>query len=424
MERPLTRHIRPEGEPLDIKAYEKAGGYQSVRKAVGKTEPKDVIASVKKAALKGRGGAGFPAGVKWGFMPPPDKARRPRYLCVNADEMEPGTFKDRIILEGAPHLLIEGVVDAAYAIQADVAYIFLRWAYKRSARRLEKAIREAYDAGYLGRNILGSGYDLDLHLHTSMGRYMAGEETGLLNSLEGKRASPRFKPPYPAVSGLFGHPTTVNNVETLSCVPYIVNYGPEAFLALSRTEEGGTKIYGVSGKVRKPGGWELPMGTPMRELMAHAGGMREGLTLRGWIPGGASCAFMVPEHLDVPLDFTNAAKTGSSLGTGTAVVMDDRTCPVGFILSLQRFFARESCGWCTPCWGALPWVEKTLAAMERGEGRPEDLEILDFHCRNILQGHTYCVLAPSAMNSLRSGLEYFRGDFERHIKEHRCPWRA
>jgi NADH-quinone oxidoreductase subunit F len=424
MERPLTQHIQPGGEPMDIKAYEKAGGYQSVRKAVGKIESKDVIELVKKAVLKGRGGAGFQAGVKWGFMPPPDQARRPRYLCANADEMEPGTFKDRTIMEGVPHLLLEGMIAAAYAIQADIAYIFLRWAYKTSARRLEKAIREAYDAGYLGKNILGSGYNLEMYLHTSLGRYIAGEETGLLNSLEGKRATPRSKPPYPAVSGLFGHPTTVNNVETLSCVPYIINNGPEAFLALSRTEEGGTKIYGVSGKVNKPGAWELPMGTPMRELIEHAGGMREGLTLRGWIPGGASCAFMVPEHLDVPLDFTNAAKTGSALGTGTAVVMDDRTCPVGFVHSLQRFFARESCGWCTPCWGALPWVEKTLAAMERGEGRPGDLEILDFHCRNILPGHTYCVLAPSAMESLRSGLKYFREDFERHIREHRCAWRT
>jgi NADH-quinone oxidoreductase subunit F len=420
---PLTQNIPSGGEPLDIKAYEKAGGYQAVRRAVGKIEPEEIIETVKKAVLKGRGGAGFQAGVKWGFMPPPDKGRRPRYLCANADEMEPGTFKDRIIMEGAPHLLIEGLISAAYAIQADIAYIFLRWAYKKSARILEKAIQEAYDAGYLGKNIFGSGYSLELFLHMSLGRYMAGEETGLLNSLEGKRAVPRSKPPYPAASGLFGHPTTVNNVETLSCVPYIINNGPEAFLALSRTEEGGTKIYGLSGRVNRPGGWEFPLGTPMRELLDRAGGMRDGLALRAWMPGGASTAFMLPEHLDVPLDFTNAAKAGSALGTGTGVVLDDKTCPVGLLLSLQRFYARESCGWCTPCRDGLPWIEKTLVAIEEGRGEPDDLAVLNFHVASLLPGHTYCALAPAAMESLRSGLKYFKDDFDRHIREGRCPWK-
>ncbi len=421
---PLTRNIVPGREPLDIKSYENAGGYRAVRKALKELAPKDIIESVKKSNLKGRGGAGFPTGMKWSFMPPLDKAGSPRYLCVNADEMEPGAFKDRFLMEGDPHLLLEGVIIGAYAIQADKAYIFLRWDYKKSAALLRKAIGEAYEAGYLGAKILGTGYGLDIYLHVSAGRYICGEETGLLNSLESKRANPRSKPPFPAASGLFGRPTTVDNVETLCCVPAIIYDGPHAFLQLSRTTEGGTKIYGMSGKVKRPGAWELPVGTTTREILERAGGMRDGLTLKGWLPGGASTAFMIPPQLDVPLDFTHAKEAGSGLGTGTAIVLDDATCPVGFVLALERFFARESCGWCTPCWGGLPWVEKTLAAMERGDGRAEDLEVLEHHTRQLLPGRTYCALGYSAMESLRSALRYFREDFERHIREKRCPWRS
>lgn len=422
MDQPLTQHIVPGREPMDIRAYEKAGGYAAVRKVMADLQPKDIIELVKSSALKGRGGAGFPTGMKWGFMRPPDGG--PRYLCVNADEMEPGTFKDRILMEGVPHLLVEGIIVAAAAIQAGTAYIFLRWDYQDAARALEKAIGEAYGAGYLGRNVLGSGRAIDIFLHRSIGRYMAGEETGLLNSLEGRRATPRSKPPFPAVSGLFGRPTTVNNVETLCAVPYIITNGPAAFLRLSRTDEGGTKLYGLSGKVNNPGAWELPMGSSMREILEHAGGLRDGLTLRGWLPGGASTAFQLPSDLDRPMDFANQIKAGTGLGTGTGIILDDRTCPVGFVLALERFFTRESCGWCTPCWGGLPWVEKTLAAIERGDGRAEDLEVLDFHARLIRPGHTYCALAPSAMESLRSALKFFREDFDRHIREKACPWRS
>ncbi len=425
METPLTEHIRKDKEPLSLREYEKVGGYQSVKKALKELDPKKVMDLVKESNLKGRGGAGFPTGVKWGFLPPSDKSLHPRYLVANADEMEPGTFKDRVLLEGNPHLMIEAMITSGYAIEADVAYIFLRWAYKRSAVLIEKAIQEAYDAGYLGKNILGSGYSLELHLHTSVGRYMCGEETGLLNALEGKRATPRAKPPFPQVSGLFGKPTIVNNVETLCCVPHIVNKGAAWFKKLSHTEDGGTKIYGVSGKVKKPGAWELPMGTTLRELIEeHAGGLQDGLAFRGALPGGASTDFLTIDHMDVKMDFTEVSKVGSRLGTGTVIVLDDKTCPVGFIHNLQHFFAQESCGWCTPCREGLPWVEKILHALENGGGEEGDLELLSMHAGLLGPGNTFCALAPGAMEPLQSGLKYFKADFEKHIQEKGCPWRS
>ena len=313
--------------------------------------PQEVMDLVKNSNLRGRGGAGFPTGSKWSFVPMGDDAPRPKYLVANADEMEPGTFKDRLLMEGDPHQLIEGMIVSAFAIEADVAYIFLRCEYKLAEKRLRKALAEAYEGGYLGKNILGSGYSLEMHLHVSAGRYMCGEETGLLNALEGKRANPRSKPPFPQVSGLWGKPTIVNNVETLCNVPHIVNHGAEWFKGLSRTEDGGTKIYGASGKVKRPGAWELPMGTTIREILEeHAGGMRDGLKFRGVLPGGASTDFLVEEHLDVAMDFDSVQKAGSRLGTGTMIVLDDQTCPVGMVHNLEHFFAHESCGWCTPCW--------------------------------------------------------------------------
>jgi NADH-quinone oxidoreductase subunit F len=343
---------------------------------------------------------------------------------VNADEMEPGTFKDRLLLEGDPHQMIEGAIVSAYAIQASVAFIFLRWAYRHAAHLLRQAIAEAYEAGYLGDNICGSGYNLEMHLHISAGRYMCGEETGLLNALEGRRATPRAKPPYPQASGLFGKPTVVNNVETLCNVPHIVNNGAEWFKQLSLTDDGGTKIYGVSGKVRRPGAWELPMGTPLRALIEeHAGGMREGVQFRGALPGGGSTDFLVAEHLDVPMDFSAVQAAGSRLGTGTVIVLDDQTCPVGMVQNLEHFFAQESCGWCTPCRDGLPWTAKVLAAIEAGDGQMHDLERLSLHSKLLGPGNTFCALAPGAVEPLQSALKYFREDFERHIREHRCPWR-
>jgi NADH-quinone oxidoreductase subunit F len=423
MERPLTRNIRPDREPPSLKEYERAGGYQSVRKALQSMTPQEVMEAVKNSNLRGRGGAGFLTGVKWSFVPMGDDAPRPKYLIANADEMEPGTFKDRLLMEGDPHQLIEGMIVSAYAIQADVAYIFLRCEYKLSEKRLRRAIAEAYRSNYLGRNILGSDYSLELHLHLSAGRYMCGEETGLLNALEGKRATPRARPPYPQVSGLWGKPTIVNNVETLCNVPHIINHGVEWYKGLSHTDEGGTKIYGASGKVNRPGAWELPMGTTIRELLEeHAGGMREGLKFRGLIPGGASTDFLVEEHLDVKMDYASVQKAGSRMGTGAMIILDDQTCPVGLVHNLEHFFAQESCGWCTPCREGLPWTERILQAIEEGQGRMEDLEVLDFHAKYLGPGNTFCALAPGAVEPLQSALKYFREDFEQHIRERRCPW--
>ena len=425
MERPLTRHLRPDLEPLSIEEYEKAGGYQAVRMTLREQTPQEVIGIVKDSGLRGRGGAGFPTGVKWGFVPSGPDVPSPKYLVVNGDEMEPGTFKDRLLLEGNPHQLLEGVILAAYAIQARVAFIFLRAEYGMAARRMRRAIEEAQVKGWLGRRILGTDFDLEVHVHGSAGRYICGEETALLNSLEGRRATPRSKPPFPLQVGLWGRPALVNNVETLCNIPAILNNGADWFKGLGRGGDAGTKIYGASGKVRRPGLWELPMGTTAREIIEeHAGGMRDGLALRGFLPGGASTRFLTDQHLDVKLDFGSVEKAGSRLGTGTMIVLDDRTCPVGLARNLVHFFAQESCGWCTPCREGLPWLVKILSALEAGEGQPEDLEILREQVGRIAPGHTYCALAPGAMDPLGSALDYFGDDFERHIREKRCPWKS
>ena len=422
-ERPLTQHIPADGSAPDIAAYEKTGGYQALRKALTMA-PGDVTALVKDSNLRGRGGAGFPTGVKWSLIPMGPDAPSPKYLVVNADEMEPGTFKDRIILEGDPHLMVESVIVSAYAIQASMSYIFLRGEYVLSTERLAKAIAEAKAAGYLGANILGSGYNLELVLHTSGGRYICGEETALLNALQGRRGNPRSKPPFPQISGLWGKPTIVNNVETLCNVPHIVNRGADWFKSLSKTPNGGTKLYGVSGRVKRPGVWELPMGTTMGEVLdEHAGGMRDGLKLRGLLPGGASTDFLTPDHMNLPLDFDTVTKEGSRLGTGTMIVLDDKNCPVGMVHNLIKFFAHESCGWCTPCREGLPWMEKILLAIEQGRGEEGDLAVLDEHVKLLGPGLTFCALAPGAMAPLGSALKYFRDDFERHIRGKHCPWR-
>ncbi len=424
METPLTRNIRPDREPFGLKEYEKNGGYQALKKAIADHKPEEITNLVKDSTLMGRGGAGFLTGLKWSFVPMGPDAPHPKYFVVNADEMEPGTFKDRVLMEGDPNQLIEGIVICSYAVQADIAYIFLRADYDLAERRLAKAISEAYAAGYLGKNILGSGYSLELYIHTSAGRYICGEETALLNSLEGKRAIPRAKPPFPQLSGLFGLPTVVDNVETVCNVPHIVANGVQWYKSLSKTDIGGTKIYGVSGRVKNPGWWELPMGTPMRELLeVHAGGMLPGYAFRGALPGGASTDFMVSQHLDTPLDFASVPKAGSRMGTGTMIVLDDKRCPVAFVLNLLTFFAHESCGWCTPCREGLPWAVRIVRAIERGEGEEGDLAILEEQTRGLAPGRTFCALAPGAVEPLQSALKYFREDFERHIREKRCPWR-
>lgn len=422
-EKPLTQHIRADGEAVDLPTYERTGGYQGMKKAL-RMSPADIAKVVTDSTLRGRGGAGFPTGQKWSFVPMGDDAPRPKYLICNADEMEPGTFKDRLLLERAPHLILEGMVIAAHAIEANVAYIFLRGEYVLAAHRLKRAISEAYAAHYLGPNIAGSGYDLDLYIHVSAGRYMCGEETGLLNALEGKRANPRAKPPFPQVSGVWGKPTIVQNVETLCNLPGILEHGVDWYKALSRTENGGTKLYGASGKVKRPGLWELPMGTTVREILEeHAGGMRDGLKLRGLLPGGASTDFLIDTHLDTQMDYDAMVKVGSRLGTGTMIILDDQTCPVGMCMNLEQFFAQESCGWCTPCWSGLAFAAQTLKAMEYGHGKPGDIELLEHQVWFNSPGHTFCALAPGAVEPLGSALKYFRDDFEQHIQEQRCRWR-
>ena len=423
-ERPLTQNIRSGQPPPDLAEYRRLGGYTALQKALRQSTPDDVLREVTASGLRGRGGAGFPTGQKWSFVPRGPNAPRLKYLVVNADEMEPGTFKDRLLLEGDPHQLIEGIIIGAFAIGANTSYIFLRAEYTYAFDLLSRALSEARTQGLLGRNILGSGFDLEVHLHGSAGRYICGEETALLNGLEGRRAIPRAKPPFPQGSGLWGRPTVVNNVETLCNVPHIVNRGAAWFRGLSLSEDGGTKIFGVSGRVKRPGAWELPLGTPAREILQeHAGGMRDGYGFRALLPGGASTEFLLDEHLDVPLDFGSLQKVGSRLGTGTMVILDDHTCPVGMLRNLEHFFAQESCGWCTPCRDGLPWVERLLASIEAGEGQTQDLEILALHTGFLGPGKTFCALAPGAMEPLQSGLRYFRADFERHIDEQRCPWR-
>jgi len=424
MERPLTQHIKNNRQPLTIDEYERNGGYQALQKALRDMNPGQVQEEVKAANLRGRGGAGFPTGAKWSFVPMGDTAPRSKYIISNSDEMEPGAFKDRLLMEGNPHQLIEGLIIGAYAIQADCAYIFLRWEYLQSARRLAAAIEEAYGKKYLGKNILGTGYSLEMRLHTSAGRYICGEETALLNALEGKRGIPRSKPPFPQLSGLWGRPAVVNNAETLCNIPHIIAKGAQWYRGISRSPDGGTKIYGVSGRVNRPGVWELPMGTIIREILeGHAGGMKNGYRLRGIIPGGASTDFLLPDNMDMKMDYDSCQTAGSRLGTGTMIILDDRTCPVGLVLNLMRFFARESCGWCTPCREGLPWLAQMLSAIEAGQGEEEDLEILSAQCRLLGPGHTFCALAPGAVEPLQSALKYFRDDFVRHVKERKCPWR-
>ncbi len=463
-ERPLTQHIRADGLALNLREYEATGGYQGLRTTL-QMEQHQVTKTIQDSTLWGRGGAGFgtgrkwsfvpdkdlhkrhifpneivvmieePAvwdnalagfttGVKWGFMPKGEYATSPTYLVANADEMEAGVFKDRVLLEGNPHQLIEGMIIAAYAVRADTAFIFLRWAYKEAAQRIEKALAEARQANYLGEHILGTDFSLDIHLHISAGRYICGEATALLNSLEGRRPTPRAKPPHTATVGLWGRPTVVNNVETLSNVPHILRNGVDWYKALSHTAEGGTKLYGVSGRVKRPGWWELPMGTTAREIVQeHAGGMLDGYQLRGFLPGGASTDFLLAEHLDVRMDLKSVAALGSRLGTGTMIILDDKTCPVSMTANLMHFFARESCGWCTPCRDGLPWTAKVLDALEAGQGRLEDIDRLQKHAHLIgSPDSTFCPLAPGAMEPLQSALQYFAEDFQEHVRQQRCPW--
>ncbi len=367
MERPLTQHIHSDGSTRTLREYVKDGGYRCLQRLAAGLAPKDVQRLVTEAGLRGRGGGGFPTGAKWSFVPMGPDAPKPKYIVANGDEMEPGTFKDRVLMEGDPHGLVEGMILAGYAIDAEIGYIFLRGEYHLSAQRLNQAIAEAYAEGYLGKPLPGTGFQFDLHLHASAGRYICGEETALINALEGKRAVPRAKPPFPQTVGLWGQPTIVQNVETLYNIPHLINHGADWYHRLSRTQDGGTKIYGISGRVTNPGWWELPLGITARELLErYAGGMANGTRFRGLLPGGISTAFMTEEHLDLSMDFSSIPPQVGRLGTATMIVLDDQTCPVGFVLNLEKFFARESCGWCTPCREGLPWVAQILTSFEEG----------------------------------------------------------
>lgn len=414
---PLTWRLDHGDAGIEIGAYEASNGYSAVRKALAEIEPAALTQLVKDANLRGRGGAGFPTGIKWSLVPMgPDAG--PKYLLCNADEMEPGTFKDRLLLERLPHLLIESMMLAAWAIQATRGYIFLRGEYVLAAERLERALAEARARGLLGSNILGTGWEFDLFLHTGAGRYICGEETALINSLEGRRAVPRAKPPFPQIAGVWGRPTIVNNVETLCNLPGIVLHGAKWYAELSQglSTDSGTKLYGVSGRVKHPGLWELPMGTTAREILeTHAGGMQDGRTLKAWLPGGASTDFLLPEHLDLAMDYDTIAKAHSRLGTGLMMVVDQLQPIVPVVRNIEDFFARESCGWCTPCRDGLPWSAKLLHGIENRRGARGEIEILEKLTVHLGPGRTHCALAPGAMEPLQSALRYFRSEFEEGV---------
>jgi len=411
----LTRNVGiPNSERIAV--YLKQGGYTALRKALN-TPPEELIALVKDSGLRGRGGAGFPAGLKWGFMP---KQPVTKYVCVNTDEGEPGTFKDRLLVEHDPHSIIEGVIIAAYAVDARRAFVYIRGEFFLGVKRWIKAIDEAYAHGFLGKDILGSGFDLDLSVHRGAGAYICGEETALINSLEGKRGEPRIKPPYPAQVGLWDEPTLVHNVETLANVPHIVNRGAEWYSSIGTERSAGPKLFCVSGHVRRPGNYELPLGTPLRTIIEdHAGGMRGDRPLKAVIPGGASTPMLMPDQIDIPMDFESLAEAGSMLGTGAIVVMEEGTCMVEVARRLMDFFAHESCGQCTPCRVGTQQLKELLTGIVEGKGKPGDLALMEGICAGIV-GHTLCPMGDAAVNPVLSSLKHFRDEYEQHIAHNGC----
>ena len=405
-----------------IAGYEASGGYEAIRRLLGSVEPADVIELVKASGLRGRGGAGFPCGLKWSFVPQVDG---PKYLAVNADEGEPGTFKDRELMLRDPHQLIEGILIACYAVGIEKAYIYIRGEFVAPWRAVEKALAEAYEKGYVGRNIMGSGFSCDIYTHRGAGAYICGEETGLLESLEGKRGHPRLKPPFPAVVGLYARPTVINNVETLANLPHIVNKGAEWFAGIGIDEKNsGTRMYCVSGHVEKPGLYELPLGLTCEEMIhEHCGGMRNGAALKAVIPGGASAPALTAKEVyedKVTMDFDSLARAGSMGGSGGVIVMDETTCMVQAAGRLAAFFEHESCGQCSVCREGTGWVSEILARMERGAGVPDDLETLASIDPN-MRGNTICVLSDACAMMFGAFLTKFHDEFEAHISLGRCP---
>lgn len=414
---PLTWRLRNDGAPVWLEEYRQKNGYQAAHTAFTERHTTEIVQEVKDSGLRGRGGAGFLTGIKWGLMPQ-DERLTTRYLLCNADEMEPNTWKDRLLMEQLPHLLVEGMLISAYALKAYRGYIFLRGEYVEAAEHLNRAIQEARNAGFLGTNILNSGFNFELFVHTGAGRYICGEETALINSLEGRRANPRAKPPYPATVGVWGKPTCVNNVETLCNVPAIVQQGADWYKQLARpgSDDQGTKLMGFSGKVKRPGVWEVPFGITAQELFEdYAGGMRDGYRLKCWQPGGAGTGFLLPEHLSVMLHTPGIRQVGSRIGTALALAVDDSVNMVSLLRNMEEFFARESCGWCTPCRDGLPWSAKILRALEQGKGTAQELKVLEELVIHLGPGNTFCAHAPGAAEPLASAIRYFRNEFEASI---------
>ena len=423
------RHINPQiyaglsGSNWGIKDYEARGGYQALRKLLGKDggegmTPDQVIATVKESGLRGRDGAGFPTGLKWSFMPRQFPGQK--YLVCNSDEGEPGTCKDRDILMFNPHQVIEGMAIAAYAMGASVAYNYIHGEIFQVYERFEAALEEARAAGYLGDRILGGGFNFQIHAHHGFGAYVCGEETGMLESIEGKKGQPRFKPPFPASFGVYGKPTTVNNAETLAAVPWIIRNGGAAYLACGKPNNGGTKIYSVSGDVQWPGNYEVPMGTPFAKLLELAGGVRGGRKLKAVIPGGSSAPVLPASVImDCTMDYDGIAKAGSMLGSGAVIVMDDTRCMVKSLQRLSYFYMHESCGQCTPCREGTGWLWRVVDRIERGQGRAEDIDLLDSVGGNIM-GRTICALGDAAAMPVRGMLKHFRDEFQYHVEHKRC----
>jgi len=413
----LTAHW-DEPDSFTLEGYRRDGGYQALPKALA-MPPDQVIQTVKDSVLRGRGGAGFPTGVKWGFLPQGDG--KPHYLVVNADESEPGACKDMPTMLNNPHALIEGTVIASYAIRAQVAFIYVRGEVLHVIRRLHHAVAEAREAGFVGRNILGSGFDLDIVVHAGAGAYICGEETALLTSLEGFRGLPRLKPPFPATSGLYASPTDVNNVESIASAPWILQHGADEFAAIGSEKSKGFGIFQLSGHVTTPGQYEAPLGTTLRQLLDLAGGIRAGHRLKFWTPGGSSTALLTDQHLDVPMDYESMAAAGSSLGTRSVQLFDETTCVVRVVLGWAKFYKHESCGKCTPCREGSYWVVDLLDRLERGEGSEADLEKLLDICSNIT-GRAFCPLGDSIEPSVKSSITYFRDEYIEHQRNGGCPF--
>ncbi|HEV2351448.1 MAG TPA: NADH-quinone oxidoreductase subunit NuoF [Terriglobia bacterium] len=414
----ITRRMGiPNSASIDV--FLQNDGYQALAKALS-MKPDEVINEVKNSGLRGRGGAGFNTGMKWSFVP--KQSAKPKYVVCNADESEPGTCKDRPLIEFDPHQLIEGIAIAGYAIQSSQGYIYVRGEYRYLLDILDRALQEAYAHGYLGKNILGSGFNYDIATHTGAGAYECGEETALLNSLEGLRGYPRVKPPFPAVVGLYGGPTVVNNVETLSNVPSIILKGAEWYSKLGSPKNGGTRLFCLSGHINRPGVYELPMGFPLRRIIEEVGGgIPGGKKLKCVIPGGSSCPVLLPEEIDVPMDFDSLAKIGSMLGSGGVVVMDEDTCVVKAALRISKFYAHESCGWCIPCREGTSWLKNLLTRLHAGAGVAEDPDTALDVAFNIL-GKTLCPLGDAAALPVISMLKKFRHEFEEHVKLGACPY--